>query len=103
MFIPELSAEDVAGYCRLDTPLDDRDRQVLKDILMPAALAHMERYTGQSAETLCEHEELTVVYLALCSFLYDNRSFGTVTDAKQNEVGAGFLDGYCLILIGLGV
>lgn len=103
MLIRELTAEDVALYCRIDTPLDDGDRKTLKDLLMPAAIAHMEQYTGQPAEELYKHEDLTIVYLALCSFLYDNRSFGTATDAKQNEVVAGFLDGYCLNLVGLGV
>ena len=40
-----------------------------------------------------------MVYLALCSFLYDNRSLGSVTDQKQNEVVASFLDGYNLNLM----
>ncbi len=31
---------------------------------------------------------------------YCNRSFGTVTDQKQNEVVASFLDGYNLNLMG---
>lgn len=103
MLIPEVTADVVANYCRLDLPLDDADRQTLKTIIMPAALAHMVTYTGQTAEELQKHEELTVAYLALCSFLYDNRSFGSMTDAKRNEVVAGFLDGYNLNLMGWGV
>ena len=84
MMIPEVRVETVAGYCRIDTPLDDADRQVLENIIMPAAKAHMVTYTG---------------YLALCSFLYDNRSLGAVTDQKQNELVASFLDGYNLNLM----
>ena len=47
MMIPEVRVETVAGYCRIDTPLDDADRQVLENIIMPAAMAHMVTYTGQ--------------------------------------------------------
>ena len=99
MMIPEVRAETVAGYCRIDTPMDDADRQVLENIIMPAAKAHMVMYTGQTPEELDRHAELTVVYLALCSFLYDNRSLGSVTDQKQNELVASFLDGYNLNLM----
>lgn len=103
MMIPNLTADDVAEYCRIDMPLDSADRRTLETIIMPAALAHMAAYTGQSTEELEKHEELTVAYLALCSFLYDNRSYGSVTDQKQNEVIASFLDGYNLNLMGWGV
>ena len=100
MYIAEVTPEVAAGYCRLNLPLDDTDRQTLESIIMPAAAAHMEAYTGQSMKVLGKQEELTIVFLALCSFLYDNRSFGTVTDQKQNEVVASFLDGYNLNLMG---
>ena len=56
-------------------------------------------YTGQKEEELDKHAELTIAYLALCSFLYDNRSLGAVTDQKQNELVASFLDGYNLNLM----
>lgn len=103
MMIPNLTTDNVAEYCRIDMPLDPADRRTLETIIMPAALAHMAAYTGQNTEELGKHEELTVAYLALCSFLYDNRSYGSVTDQKQNEVIASFLDGYNMNLMGWGV
>lgn len=99
MMIPEVQVDTVAGYCRIDLPLDDTDKNVLENIIMPAAKAHMVTYTGQKEEELDKHAELTVVYLALCSFLYDNRSLGAVTDQKQNDLVASFLDGYNLNLM----
>lgn len=92
MMIPEVRVETVAGYCRIDTPLDDADRQVLENIIMPAAKAHMVTYTGQKEEELDKHAELTIAYLALCSFLYvtANNIRGSYID--ESESTKSFVD-----------
>lgn len=92
MKLSELTAQVCARYIGVD--VEDVDGfSMIESVFLPAAKSRAEAYTGQTLAQLEPHEEVTVAVLALCSFLYDNRSMTADTD-RQNEVIAGFLDAY---------
>ena len=78
MKINELTADDILAYIKVE-----KDEQSAKEIalIMPAAKAHICSYTGMKAETLDEHEDITIAYLALCQHMFDNRTFAV--DCKE--------------------
>ena len=97
MNLLEVDTATAASYCNV--PDYDTDGiKVLETIVMPAAKARLESYTGMKAEALNEYEDVTVAYLALCSFLYDNRSM-VVENDKENAVLDAFLAAYCVNLV----
>ncbi len=96
MHISEVTPQTVKCYAAVET---DEDDTLLSDVLMPAAKAHIRSYTGLTDDELEKREELTVAYLALCAFLYDNRSM-SITNDKQNSVIRSFLDAHCRGLVG---
>ena len=71
---------------------------MIRDILMPAAKAHIMEYTGLTEDDLDKYESLTLAYIALCSFLYDNRSMNILNE-KQNAVVQSFLDAHRINLL----
>lgn len=97
MRLSNLTAEVCAKYIGVDE-CDTEGITMIETVFLPAALSRAEAYTGQTLEQLEPYEEVTVAVLALCSFLYDNRSMTVDTD-RQNEVIAGFLDAYRANLI----
>lgn len=96
MRMTEVTPQTVKSYAAVET---DEDDTLLSDVLMPAAKAHIRSYTGLTDDELDEREEITVAYLALCAFLYDNRSMN-ITNDKQNSVVRSFLDAHCRGLVG---
>lgn len=96
MRMTEVTPQTVKSYAAVET---DEDDTLLSDVLMPAAKAHIRSYTGLTDAELDEREEVTVAYLALCAFLYDNRSMN-ITNDKQNSVIQSFLDAHCRGLVG---
>ena len=92
MKLSELTAQVCAKYIGVDVS-DEEGISLIETVFLPAAKSRAEAYTGQTLAQLEPHEEVTVAVLALCSFLYDNRSMTADTD-RQNEVIAGFLDAY---------
>ena len=66
--------------------------------LIHISKAHISDYTGLSIEGINQKESLTMAYIALCVFLYDNRSMNIIND-KQNAVIQSFLDSHCVNLV----
>ncbi len=95
MTINEVTVEQVKQYAIIDHSEDDA---MIHDILMPAAKAHITEYTGLTGEDLDKHESLTLAYIALCAFLYDNRSMNILNE-KQNAVVQSFLDAHRINLL----
>ena len=97
MKLSNLTANVCAKYIGVDES-DTEGIAMIDSVLLPAAMSRAEAYTGQTLDQLEQYDEVTVAVLALCSFLYDNRSMTVDTD-RQNEVIAGFLDAYRANLI----
>lgn len=95
MTVSEVTASIVKQYAAIET---DEDDTLIESVIMPAARAHICTYTGLSADALDGHESLTIAYIALCAFLYDNRSL-TITNEKQNAVIRSFLDCHSVNLV----
>lgn len=95
MSIDEVTVEQIKQYAIIDHNDDDG---LIQDILMPAAKAHILEYTGLSVDELDKHESITLAYIALCSFLYDNRSMNILNE-KQNAVVQSFLDAHRINLL----
>lgn len=76
----------------------DEDDALIENIIMPAALSRVLNYTGLTLEECGEREDITMAYLALCVFLYENRSMNVLND-RQNAVIASFLDSHSVNLL----
>lgn len=95
MKISEVKVDLIKQYAVIEI---DEDDTLIRDVLMPSAKAYVLDYTGLTAEDADLKESLTVAYIALCAFLYDNRSLSIVND-KQNAVIQSFLDAHCMNLL----
>ena len=95
MKISEVTVDLIKKYAVID--IDDDD-ELIKEVFMPAAKAHIMEYTGLDFDKIDNLDSLTAAYIALCAFLYDNRSMSIVND-KQNAVIQSFLDAHCVNLI----
>lgn len=92
MKISEVTVDLIKQYAVIEINDDDA---LIREVLMPSAKAYVMDYTGLSAEDADLRESLTAAYIALCAFLYDNRSMNIVND-KQNAVIQSFLDSHCV-------
>jgi len=95
MKISEVTVDIIKQYAVIGV---DDDDMLIERVFMPAAKAHIADYTGLGMDAIDAKENLTVAYIALCAFLYDNRSMNILND-KQNEVIQSFLDAYCVNLV----
>lgn len=95
MKISEVTADLIKQYAVIDIRDDDN---LIMDVFMPAAKAHIMEYTGLSEADIDSKDSLTAAYIALCAFLYDNRSMSVLND-KQNAVIRSFLDAHCVNLL----
>lgn len=95
MKISEVTVDLIKKYAVIDT---DDDDELIGDVFMPAAKAHIMEYTGLSFDEINGEDSLTAAYIALCAFLYDNRSMSIVNE-KQNAVIRSFLDAHCVNLL----
>ena len=95
MKISEVTVDIIKQYAVIDISDDD---ELIKNVFMPAAKAHIADYTGLDMDEIDTKESLTVAYIALCAFLYDNRSMNILND-KQNAVIQSFLDAHCVNLV----
>ena len=92
MKISEVTVDLIKQYAVIEINDDDA---LIQDVFMPAAKAYILDYTGLTAEDADLRDSLTAAYIALCAFLYDNRSMSIVND-KQNTVIRSFLDSHCV-------
>lgn len=95
MKISEVTVEIIKQYGVIE---NDDDDILIDSVFMPSAKAHICDYTGLTVDALDDHESLTIAYIALCVFLYDNRSM-LITNEKQNAVIQSFLDSHCVNLV----
>ena len=95
MTVSEVTLDLIKQYAVIDT---DEDDELIKNLFMPSAKAHIMDYTGLDADEIDEKESLTTAYIALCAFLYDNRSMNIIND-KQNTVIQSFLDSHSINLL----
>lgn len=95
MKISEVTVDLIKQYAVIEI---DEDDALIRDVLMPSAKAYVLDYTGLIEEEADLKESLTVAYIALCAFLYDNRSLSIVNE-KQNAVIQSFLDAHCMNLL----
>lgn len=95
MKISEVTVDTVKSWGHIEIYDDDSDIEIL---IMPAAKSRICDYTGLTEVQIDAHESLTMAYIALCVFLYDNRSMNIVND-KQNAVIESFLDAHCVNLL----
>ena len=95
MKISDVTVELIKQYAVID--IDDDDG-LIENVFMPSSKAYLMDYTGLSSDELDERESLTLAYIALCAFLYDNRSLSIVNE-KQNAVVHSFLDAHRVNLL----
>ncbi len=96
MKISEVCVSDVMAWAVTDIL---EDAAIIERIIMPAAKAHISGYTGIPENELDSYPDLTLAYVALCAFLYDNRTMVVIND-KENQVVRSFLDSHCQKLVG---
>lgn len=95
MKISEVTTAIIKQYALID---NDDDDALIETVFMPSAKAHICDYTGRAPDALDNYESLTIAYIALCAFLYDNRSM-SITNDKQNAVIQSFLDSHRINLV----
>lgn len=95
MRISDVTTADIKTYARIDGTADDN---LIEQIIRPAAIDHIVNYTGQREVDLDRYEDITIAFLALCSFLYDNRSM-TIQNDKINRVVESLLGKYSINLL----
>lgn len=95
MKISEVTVSIIKQYAVIE--IDDDDT-LIQTVFMPSAKAHIRDYTGLTDTELDEKQSLTVAYIAMCAFLYDNRSMSVIND-KQNAVIRSFMDSHCKNLL----
>nr|DAQ76243.1 MAG TPA: hypothetical protein [Bacteriophage sp.] len=93
--INEVTVDTVKSWGRIETDYDDVE---IRDVIMPAARERVYEYTGLTKERADEMDSLTMAYIALCVFLYDNRTLNIIND-KHNAVIQGFLDAHRVNLL----
>lgn len=90
MTIGNVTLDTIKSWGRIET---DEDDTVIQSLIMPAARARIYEYTGLEPDDADSLDSLGMAYVALCVFLYDNRSLDILSD-KQNAVVQGFLDAH---------
>ena len=90
-----MTVDTVKSWGRIETDDDDAE---IRDVIMPAARERVYEYTGLVKERADEMDSLTMAYIALCVFLYDNRTLNIIND-KHNVVIQGFLDAHRVNLL----
>lgn len=95
MKISGIEIDMVKQYLRIDGNDDD----LLLPLIMSGAKAYIIGYTGIKLDAdLDNKEDLTIVYLALISDMYDNRAV-TVEKDKVNKILDSILNMYCINLL----
>jgi len=73
----EVTLQDVKAYARIDFDYEDS----ILEIILEAMKEYIKNCTELSYEQIDEKKDLTLVLLALCNEVYDNRQ---VTTQKSN-------------------
>ncbi len=95
MTIDQVDVDTVKSWGRIETNEDD---EIIRSLIMPAARTRLYEYTGLPPEDADTMDSLGMAYVALCVFLYDNRTMDILND-KQNAVIQAFMDAHCVNLL----
>ena len=78
MKISELTSAVIKDYCGIS----DNDSDDIINMLIPAAKAYIQGYTGLTAEECDEHEELSVACMVLVNEMFSQRDY-TISSHRQ--------------------
>lgn len=70
--VSQITTQDVADYLRLSELTSDDENTL--NTLLTVAKTYIEQYTGQTAESLDNYQDLIIVVLILCQDMWDNRT-----------------------------
>jgi hypothetical protein len=85
MKVSSLTSQIVADYLKVDWYSLDNTQQAEIDMILDAAKAYVESFTGQALEALDDYPDVTIAVLVLCQDMYDNRTM-YVDNANVNRV-----------------
>lgn len=88
MNISEVTIENLIDYCNA---YDDEQTKREMTIILSGVKAYIKSYTGLTNEEMDEIEDLTLVLLAICADMFDNREF-TVESNAVNSLYKSILD-----------
>lgn len=106
MKISEITQEMVINQLREnEAALSESDKAYI-DSLQDAAIAYIKSYTGidgmdtpdENGRMLDDYEDLVYPFMAIVSFMYDNRQM-TIDKDKINPVAMSALDLHCFNLV----
>lgn len=84
MMLSSIPVDVIMQYARIDSS-NPEDRALLRDVILPAAQAHVLEYTGLTADAADEKPQLCIACLALCAFMFDHRDM-VVEKPQINQV-----------------
>lgn len=70
--VSQITTQDVADYLRLSELTSDDENTL--NTLLTVAKTYIEQYTGQTAESLDNYQDLIIVVFILCQDMWDNRT-----------------------------
>lgn len=90
MTISNVTATQVANFANVDTS-ETIDMGIITDFIMPSAKKHLADYMAVKVADLDEYEDITIAYLCLCAYLFDNRTM-TSDNPNMNVVIESFIN-----------
>ena len=91
----EVTVEIIKSFLRV---VGDDDNALLEKIIAPAALRHIQGYTGLTENEIDAREDITLAYLVLISHMFDNRSMIVDSD-RANRVVEAIIDKHSVNLL----
>lgn len=82
MKLSQITPEIAANFANIDTE-EEADMLLLRDIIMPAAKKHLSGLTAMPQADLDTSEDLTMAFLCLCAFMYDNRTMSADNPSRN--------------------
>lgn len=70
MKLSSVDLDYVKKYCNI---YFDDDDDLIEDIIIPSAKGYIQSYTKRTLEELDKYNEIAIVFLILCAYMYDNR------------------------------
>ncbi|MDO5518418.1 MAG: head-tail connector protein [Clostridium sp.] len=88
MKFSEVTIDDLIKYCNA---YDDESTKNDMKIILSGVKSYIKSYTGLNDDEVDEVEDLTLVLLAICADMLDNREF-TIENNKVNSLYKSILD-----------
>lgn len=90
MKVSEVTATNVANFANVDTT-ETIDMGIITNFIMPSAKQHLAEYMAVTVADLDKMEDITIAYLCLCAYLFDNRTM-TADNPNANVVIESFIN-----------